>query len=52
MNTYLQAAISGVMIGGLYGVMALGLSLSWGLLKVINLAHFALILLGAYVTYS
>ena len=40
------------MIGGLYAVMALGLSLTWGLLKVINLAHFALILLGAYVTYE
>ena len=44
MNTYLQAGVSGVMTGGLYAVMALGLSLTWGLLKVINLAHFALIL--------
>jgi branched-chain amino acid transport system permease protein len=52
MNTYVQAGVSGVMIGGLYAVMALGLSLTWGLLKVINLAHFALILLGAYVTYE
>jgi branched-chain amino acid transport system permease protein len=51
-NTYVQAGVSGVMIGGLYAVMALGLSLTWGLLKVINLAHFALILLGAYVTYE
>ena len=40
------------MIGGLYAVMALGLSLTWGLLKVINLAHFALILGSAYVTYQ
>jgi branched-chain amino acid transport system permease protein len=52
MNTYLQAGVSGVMIGGLYAVMALGLSLTWGLLKVINLAHFALILGSAYVTYQ
>jgi branched-chain amino acid transport system permease protein len=52
MNTYVQAAVSGVMIGGLYAIMALGLSLTWGLLKVINLAHFALILLSAYVTYQ
>ena len=52
MNTYLQAAVSGVMIGGLYAIMALGLSLTWGLLKVINLAHFALILGSAYVTYE
>ena len=52
MNTYLQAGVSGVMTGGLYAVMALGLSLTWGLLKVINLAHFALILGSAYVTYQ
>ena len=49
MNTYIQAGVSGVMIGGLYAIMALGLSLTWGLLKVINLAHFALILVSAYV---
>lgn len=52
MNTYIQAGVSGVMIGGLYAIMALGLSLTWGLLKVINLAHFALILLGAYATFE
>ena len=52
MNTYVRAGVSGIMIGGLYAVMALGLSLTWGLLRVINLAHFALILLGAYVTYQ
>jgi branched-chain amino acid transport system permease protein len=40
------------MIGGLYSIMALGLSLTWGLLKVINLAHLALILVSAYVTYQ
>jgi branched-chain amino acid transport system permease protein len=52
MNTYVQAGVSGIMIGGLYAVMALGLSLTWGLLKVINLAHFALILASAYVTWQ
>jgi branched-chain amino acid transport system permease protein len=50
--TYVQAAVSGVMLGGLYAVMALGLSLTWGLLRVINLAHLALILAAAYVTYQ
>ena len=52
MNTYVQAGVSGIMTGGLYAVMAVGLSLTWGLLKVINLAHFALILGSAYVTYQ
>ena len=52
MNTYVQAGVSGILVGGLYAVMALGLSLMWGLLKVINLAHFALILGSAYMTYQ
>jgi branched-chain amino acid transport system permease protein len=48
----LQAAIAGALIGGLFAVMAIGLSLTWGMLRVINLAHFALILLGAYLTFQ
>lgn len=52
MRLYVQSAVSGLLAGGLYAIMALGLSLSWGLLRVINLAHFALILLGAYTTYA
>jgi len=47
-----QAAVSGLLAGGLYGLLALGLSLSWGLLRLVNLAHFALALLGAYLTYQ
>src|SRR4051812_7432126 len=48
----LQAAVTGALIGGLYAVMAAGLSVTWGVLRVINLAHFGLILLGAYLTYQ
>jgi branched-chain amino acid transport system permease protein len=48
----LQAALSGVLIGGLYALMAIGLSITWGMLKVINLAHFGLILLSAYLAYG
>lgn len=47
-----HAVISGILIGGLYAVMSVGISLSWGVLKVINLAHFSFILLGAYLTYQ
>ena len=35
-----QSALSGVFIGSLYGLLGLGLGLTWGLLHVINLAHF------------
>ncbi len=47
-----QSILSGIFIGGLYGLLGLGLSLSWGMLRVINLAHFALAFLGAYLTYT
>ncbi|HTJ33857.1 MAG TPA: branched-chain amino acid ABC transporter permease [Dactylosporangium sp.] len=45
-----QATLSGALIGGLYALMAIGLSVTWGVLRVINLAHFGLILIGAYLT--
>ena len=37
-----QALLSGLLAGGLYGLLGLGLSLSWGLLRLVNIAHFAL----------
>jgi branched-chain amino acid transport system permease protein len=48
----LQAIVSGALIGGLYALMSLGLSLSWGALGSINLVHFMFILIGAYLTYQ
>lgn len=48
----LQSAVSGILIGGIYGLLAMGLSLSWGLLRLVNLSHFALTFLGAYLTYQ
>jgi branched-chain amino acid transport system permease protein len=48
----LQATVSGALTGSLFALMALGLSLTWGFLKVINLAHFAMILLGGYLTFE
>jgi branched-chain amino acid transport system permease protein len=47
-----QSALSGVFIGGLYGLLGLGLGLTWGLLHVINLAHFGLAFLAAYLCYQ
>jgi branched-chain amino acid transport system permease protein len=44
--------LSGIFTGGLYGLLGLGLSMSWGMLHQINLAHFALTFLGAYLTYQ
>ena len=47
-----QSALGGLLLGGIYGLLAMGLSLSWGLLRFVNLSHFALAFLGAYLTYQ
>ena len=47
-----QSVVSGVFVGALYGLLGLGLSLSWGLLRLINLAHFAFAFLAAYLCYQ
>jgi branched-chain amino acid transport system permease protein len=47
-----QSVLSGVFIGALYGLLGLGLGLSWGLLRLINLAHFAFAFLAAYLCYQ
>ena len=47
-----QSVLSGIFVGALYGLMGLGLSLSWGLLRLINLAHFAFAFLAAYLCYE
>jgi branched-chain amino acid transport system permease protein len=47
-----QSVLSGIFVGALYGLLGLGLTLCWGMLRQINLAHFALVFLGAYLTYQ
>jgi branched-chain amino acid transport system permease protein len=46
-----QVLLSGVLSGALYALVALGLSLIFGVMRVINIAHGPLLMLGAYVTY-
>ena len=49
---FMQSVLGGALTGGLYGLLAIGLSLSWGLLRLVNISHFALAFLGAYITYQ
>ncbi len=51
MALFAQILINGVLLGGLYGLMALGMGLVWGVLNIVNLAHGALIMLGGYAVY-
>jgi branched-chain amino acid transport system permease protein len=48
---FAQILVNGVLLGGLYGLMALGMALVWGVLNIVNLAHGALIMLGGYAVY-
>ncbi len=47
----LQNAIFGLLIGGLYGLGAVGLSLVFGVLRMLNVSHGELIMLGGYVSF-
>lgn len=47
----LQVVLSGILLGGLYACMAIGFSVIWGVTGLINLAHGAMILMGAYLTW-
>lgn len=50
MDLILQLIISGVLLGGLYGLFSVGLTLIFGVLKVVNFAHGEIIMLGMYAT--
>ncbi len=51
MGLLAQILVNGILLGGLYAVMALGLALVWGVLNIVNLAHGAFIMLGAYASW-
>ena len=52
MNIYLLQIINGVGIGMLYFLLAVGLSIVFGLLRFVNFAHGAFYLIGAYACYQ
>ncbi|MFG1285996.1 branched-chain amino acid ABC transporter permease [Xanthobacter versatilis] len=47
----LQALVDGLLLGGVYGVIATGLSLVFGVLGVVNFAHAEFLMLGMYVAW-
>lgn len=48
---YAQILLNGLLLGGLYACIAVGFSLVWGVLNVINILHGSFVVLGAYVAY-
>jgi len=51
LTVILQSFISGLLMGGVYALAAAGLTLIFGVMKIINFAHGALMMLGMYISY-
>jgi branched-chain amino acid transport system permease protein len=50
-TVFLQSLLSGVLVGGVYALIGIGLTIIFGVMRVINFAHGDLLMLGMYVTY-
>ena len=48
---HLQTLVNGIVLGALYACLAVGFSLVWGVLNIVNMLHGSLIILGGYITY-
>ena len=51
LNEILMSFISGLVFASIYSIMSLGLTISWGTLKIFNFSHGVLITIGTYVTW-
>jgi branched-chain amino acid transport system permease protein len=51
-SEFLQSIYSGVLYGSVYGLMAIGLTVIWGAMRLLNLAHGSLYLVGGYVAWT
>jgi branched-chain amino acid transport system permease protein len=51
LGIFLQTIVNGVMLGSIYAMVALGLTLIYGILNIPNFSHGALYMIGAYVAY-
>lgn len=52
MIQWINVLIQGVMVGGLYALMAIGLSLAFGIMRLVNIAHGDLTVLSAFLAFS
>jgi len=47
----MQTIVNGLLLGGVYGLATIGFSMVWGVMGIINLAHGAYIMIGAYIAW-
>jgi branched-chain amino acid transport system permease protein len=52
MTQFVQTLILGLLVGGVYALLASGLTLIFGVMRVINIAHGAFVIVAAFLTYS
>ena len=52
LENLLDIIITGLILGGIYALIAVGLSLQYGVGRVLNIAHGEFIMLGAFITFS
>ena len=52
MNELVQTLVLSLLVGGIYALVASGLTLIFGVMRVINIAHGAFLILGAFITYT
>ena len=50
--TWVNAIVQGILLGGLYALFATGLSLGFGVMRIVNLAHGDMAILAAFVALS
>ena len=51
-SLFADLAVSGLITGGIYALVALGLNLQYGLMRIMNIAHGEFLMIGAYLTWT
>ena len=51
LDLLLSAVVAGILLGGFYAAVTVGVSISFGMLDIVNIAHPAFIILGSYIAY-